>query len=211
VNNKASDWMHGLTLGRVEKAAEWFVINSEDGAVLDNRTSAIKLAGLSFLLADPNPHSSAIVHGILRGFGATRVIEVRTSHDAVQVLTSQRIDVMLVEPNLDNHTGLAFIRSIRQDAKLRAVPILLFTGDTRSSIVKAARDCGANMVIAKPISPTSLYDRLTWVAFHSRNFIEAAGYFDPDRSSKINEPHGGASENTAASSITAPICGTADA
>jgi two-component system, chemotaxis family, chemotaxis protein CheY len=184
-----------------------------DDAVLDNRTSAIKLAGLSFLLADPNPHSSAIVHGILRGFGATRVIEVRNSHDAVQVLTTQRIDMMLVEPNLDNHTGLTFIRSIRQDPKLRAVPILLFTGDTRTSMIKAARHCGANMVIAKPMSPTSLYDRLTWVAFHSRNYVEAPGYFGPDRHSKINGPDGGANgmtDNTE-SSITAPMCATAGA
>ena len=52
-------------------------------------------------------------------------------------------------------------------------------------MVKSARDCGANMVIAKPMSPSSLYERLTWVAFHPRKFIETATYFGPDRRFKI--------------------------
>jgi two-component system, chemotaxis family, chemotaxis protein CheY len=154
---------------------------------VDTRNSAINIAGLSFLLVDPNPHSSTIVHSILRGFGATRIIEVRTPHDAIQVLTDQKIDMMLVEPVLENGKGLAFIRSIRQDPNnpFRTMPILVVTGDTRTSTIKTARDCGANMVIAKPMSPASLYERLTWVAFHPRSFAETSAYFGPDRRFKI--------------------------
>ena len=154
--------------------------------VLDSR-HIINIAGLSFLLADPNPHPSAIVHGILRGFGATRVIEVRTVQDAIQVLTDQKIDLMLVDPALDKGAGLAFVRSIRQDPNnpCRTMPILVITGDTRTSTVRAARDCGANMVVAKPMSPASLYERLVWVAFHPRSFAESSAYFGPDRRFKI--------------------------
>jgi CheY-like chemotaxis protein len=155
--------------------------------VLAARNPSINITGLSFLLADPNPHSTAIIHGILRGFGANRVVEVRNNRDAVQVLTEQKIDLMMVDPTLPKGGGLAFIRSLRQDpnSPCRTMPILIITGDTRTSMVKAARDCGANMVIAKPMSPASLYERLTWVAFHPRKFIETATYFGPDRRFKI--------------------------
>ncbi len=153
----------------------------------NKRDAAINVAGLSFLLADPNPHSTAIVHGILRGFGANRVIEVRNRHDAIQVLTDQKIDMMLLDPSLPPGGGLNFVRAIRRDANnpCRTLPILVVTGDTRTSTVKAARDCGANMVVAKPVSPTSLYDRLCWVAFHPRAFAETNNYFGPDRRFKI--------------------------
>lgn len=142
---------------------------------MNGRNSPIRLAALSFLLADPNPHSSAIIHSILRGFGATRIIEVRSRHHAIQVLSDQRVDMMLIEPSLPEGGGLAFVRSIRQDDKSpwRFIPMLIVTADTRASMIKAARDCGANMVIAKPVSPASLYERLTWVAINPRSFAGA--------------------------------------
>jgi DNA-binding response OmpR family regulator len=55
------------------------------------------------------------------------------------------------------------------------------TSDTRESTIKTARDVGANMVVAKPMSPSSLYDRLSWIAFNPRNFVDAPTYFGPDR------------------------------
>ena len=161
--------------------------------MLAARNPSINITGLSFLLADPNPHSTAIIHGILRGFGANRVFEVRNNRDAIQVLSEQKIDLMMVDPTLPKGGGLAFIRSIRQDpnSPCRTIPILVITGDTRTSMIKAARDAGANMVIAKPMSPASLYERLTWVAFHPRKFIETATYFGPDRRFKIEGFPGG--------------------
>ena len=39
--------------------------------------------------------------------------------------------------------------------------------------VKAARVAGANMIITKPLSPKGLYDRLVWVAFDTRAFVES--------------------------------------
>ncbi len=41
------------------------------------------------------------------------------------------------------------------------------------------------MVVAKPISPAKLYDRLAWVAFTPRKFVDAPTYFGPDRRFKI--------------------------
>lgn len=155
--------------------------------MLSPNNATFNIAGLAFLLADPNPHSSAILHGILRGLGAARVVEVRSTHDAIQVLLDQKIDMLLCELNLPTGGGLNFIRSIRQNPNnpCRTLPIILTTGDTRTSTIKAARDCGANMVIGKPMSPATLYQRVVWVAFHPRNFVDTTKYFGPDRRFKI--------------------------
>jgi two-component system, chemotaxis family, chemotaxis protein CheY len=40
-------------------------------------------------------------------------------------------------------------------------------------------------VITKPMSPGSLYDRLAWIAFNPRQFVDAPTYFGPDRRFKI--------------------------
>ena len=47
------------------------------------------------------------------------------------------------------------------------------------------------MVIAKPLSPRSLYSRLLWAAENERAFIESPTYCGPDRRFKIEGFPGG--------------------
>ena len=68
---------------------------------------------------------------------------------------------------------------------------MLMASDTSEASIKQARDAGANMVVAKPMSPSSLYDRLSWIAFNPRPFIDTATYFGPDRRFKIEGYPGG--------------------
>lgn len=148
-----------------------------------------------FLVADSNPYFSKIVVGLLRSFGATSVAEVRNSYDAIRMLNGQKVDILLCDDKLPPHGGLQVTHAIRRktDNENRNVPILIMAGNTRESIIKIARDAGANMVIAKPLSPTSLYDRLTWIAFNPRQFIDTSTYYGPDRRFKNEGGPGGVS------------------
>jgi len=153
----------------------------------------INLKGLLFLVAAPNPYFSRIVVGLLRSFGATSVIEARNSLDSIQILNGQKVDIVLCDDKLPPHGGLQVTHAIRRkaDNENRTAPILIMAGDTRESMIKIARDSGANMVIAKPLSPTNLYDRLAWIAFNSRQFVDTATYYGPDRRFKIEGYPGG--------------------
>src|SRR5262245_62216312 len=147
----------------------------------------INLRDLLFVVADPNSYLCMIVHSMLRSFGANKVIEVRDSLGVVKALTGQKSDILLSDPKLPPHGALKLTHAIRRNTnnENRTVPILIMTGDTRATTIKTARDVGANMVAAKPMSPSSLYDRLAWIAFNPRNFVDAPTYFGPDRRFKI--------------------------
>jgi two-component system chemotaxis response regulator CheY len=149
--------------------------------------SSINLRGLTFLIADQNAYLSSICNSILRGFGATKVIEVRNGDDAIKALTAYKIDLLLCDAKVPPTDGLQFARLVRwnKESEFRTLPILIMTNDTRSAMIAKARDCGANMVVAKPLSPASLYDRLAWIAFNPRRFIDSPNYFGPDRRFKI--------------------------
>jgi CheY-like chemotaxis protein len=153
----------------------------------------INLRDLVVLIADPSPYLSMIAHSILRGFGTNKVLEVRNSMGVVQTLSGQKIDILLVDSRLPPHGGLSLTRAIRRkvDNENRMIPILIMSSDTRESTIKQARDAGANMVIAKPMSPASLYDRLAWIALTPRQFVDAPTYFGPDRRFKIEGYPGG--------------------
>jgi two-component system, chemotaxis family, chemotaxis protein CheY len=153
----------------------------------------MNLRDLVILVADPSSYISLLIHSMLRGFGSNKVMEVRNAVGVVQALTGQRIDIMICDLWLPPHGGLQLTRAIRGkvDNEHRTMPILMMSNDARETTIKRARDAGANMVIAKPISPSALYDRLSWIAFNPRKFIDTATYFGPDRRFKIEGYPGG--------------------
>jgi two-component system chemotaxis response regulator CheY len=157
------------------------------------KNPTINLRDLVILVADPNAYLRRVVHGILRGFGANKVLDVAHSMGLFEALTGQKIDLLLCDTRLPPHGGLNVTRTIRSNVhnQNRTMPILLLTSDTTETTIKSARDVGANMVVAKPMSPNSLYDRLSWIAFNPRAFIDTATYFGPDRRFKIEGYPGG--------------------
>jgi two-component system chemotaxis response regulator CheY len=147
----------------------------------------INLSDLVILVADPNSYIRRLIFGMLRGFGANKLLEVDGATSLVEALTNQKIDILLCDARFPPSGGLALTKNIRRDIhnENRTMPILIMCSDGREATVKRARDAGANMVIAKPISAKGLYDRLAWIAFSPRKFIDTATYFGPDRRFKI--------------------------
>ncbi len=153
----------------------------------------INFRDLVIMVADPNSYFCMVIHGMLRGFGANKVVEIRDGLGVLQILNNQKVDVVLCDARLPPYGGLKLAHAIRHNRnnENRTVPILVLTSDTRSSTIKTARDVGANMVLSKPTSPASLYDRLAWIAFNPRKFVDTATYFGPDRRFKIEGYPGG--------------------
>jgi CheY-like chemotaxis protein len=148
---------------------------------------SLNLQGLNFLIADSNSYFCMICQSILRSFGATKIYEARNAMDVGRALVEQRIDFLLCDAMLPPDGGLKLTYTIRrsQTSESRTIPILILSSDTRINTIATARDSGANMVVAKPVSVSGLYNRLAWVAFHPRNFIDSPSYFGPDRRFKI--------------------------
>ena len=153
----------------------------------------INLRDLVILVAEPNAYLRRVMHGMLRGFGANKLLEVDNSISLFQALSGQKVDILLCDARLSPHNGLDVVRTIRRNGQNqnRTLPIMLLSADTNEATVKRARDAGTNMVIAKPMSPSSLYDRLSWIAFNPRPFVDTATYFGPDRRFKIEGYPGG--------------------
>ena len=157
------------------------------------KNSTINLKDLVILVADPNQYLRRVVSGMLRGFGANKVLEVENSVGLFQALSGQKIDLLLCDMRLPPHGGLKLVRTIRRnsDNENRTLPILLMSSDTSETTVKKSRDAGANIIVAKPMSLSALYDRLGWIVFNPRPFVDTASYFGPDRRFKIEGYPGG--------------------
>ena len=102
--------------------------------------------------------------------------------------------------------GFEFLRRMRREGMgvNKLTPVILLTGHAQVSNVAKARDTGANFFVAKPITPSVLWDRIVWVIRDKRPFVELEKYIGPDRRFKFEGPPPG-SEGRRAADVTLPI------
>ena len=93
----------------------------------------MNLRDLVILVADPSSYISMLIHGMLRGFGSNKILEVRNSNGVLQTLMGQKIDIMICDMHLPPHGGLSLTRAIRgkTDNEHRTMPILVMSSDSR--------------------------------------------------------------------------------
>jgi two-component system, chemotaxis family, chemotaxis protein CheY len=71
------------------------------------------------------------------------------------------VDVALVDWNMPEMDGLAFVKAVRgRSDSARAVPLLMVTSEIEMSRVKSALDEGANEYLMKPFTKEMLADKL---------------------------------------------------
>jgi DNA-binding response OmpR family regulator len=122
--------------------------------------------GAAVAIIDSNSLCRELLTDILRGFGFRtnhRCADLATATDLVRTHT---IDLLFVDPCQFGPPAYDFVRWIRAEARGRsaAASVIMVTARTSIRMISAARQCGADYVIAKPFSVTTLLDRILWVA-----------------------------------------------
>jgi DNA-binding response OmpR family regulator len=157
--------------------------------------SKLFLKRLRVLLVESNSLELDILERIMVGFRTQAVHKCRTAEEALEHLRLDQVDLLIVDavlPEMDGYDLVCAIRRLKREA-VRTAPIILISGHTQARNVLRARDCGASFVLAKPVTPRVLFDRVDWLARDRRPFINAEAYIGPDRRFRnLGPPPGGA-------------------
>jgi CheY-like chemotaxis protein len=150
----------------------------------------IKLDKINVLVVDENQQSLDILAQVLSGFGVRSIHKAESVKDALRAIDTEVFDFILSDANMSGMDGFEFIKTVRRmpNQPNALIPILLVAGHARASHVHKARDCGANFVVAKPITPKVLLERIFWVAKENRMFIQTPTYLGPERRFKREGP-----------------------
>ncbi len=142
-----------------------------------------RLDRLTVLVVDDNQHMRSLIRTILEALGVSSIIEAREGQHALEKLTSQQVDLIIVDWNMEPMDGLALTRHIRSaaDSPDPFVPIVMLSGHTEKARVMQARDAGITEFMAKPVSARSLYARIVSIIENPRPFVRTKDYFGPDR------------------------------
>jgi CheY-like chemotaxis protein len=143
----------------------------------------IDLEKIHFLIVDDNQNTLMLLSQVITGFGARDVTRCASVEAAIKVLETERIDFILTDAEMPEQTGYDLVHWLRREARepVRFTPAVVVTGHNRLSNITKARDGGASFVIAKPIQPGVLLERIFWVAKDLRMFVDSEAYAGPDR------------------------------
>jgi CheY-like chemotaxis protein len=120
---------------------------------------------------------------IFHGFGVRHPYRCTTGERAMEVCHEADLDLIVCDGSLPDGEAYNFISALRRSdlEPNRFTPVLVVAGHTPIDQVENARDCGANFVVAKPVTPRTLLERVIWIAQETRPFVELDGYVGPDR------------------------------
>lgn len=153
----------------------------------------LNLSGVSILLVQGVAAEMDILTQVFSGLGAKTLSRAETAERGMQIVEATALDLVVVDSALPDSDGFAFVRRLRRCSHevSRYAPVMLVTGHTQKRKIANARDSGVNFVVAKPITPQVMFQRIAWMSRDTRPFVECDTYRGPDRRFKILGPPAG--------------------
>ncbi|OYV40161.1 MAG: response regulator [Acidocella sp. 20-61-6] len=93
-----------------------------------------------------------------------RVLQAEDGLHGLEVLETERPDVIVTDINMPRMDGFGFIEAVRRDESYRALPVLVLTTEVDAEKKNRARAAGATGWIVKPFDPVKLIEAIRRVA-----------------------------------------------
>ncbi|WP_442587121.1 response regulator [Pedobacter sp. AW31-3R] len=81
-----------------------------------------------------------------------------SGQDALQVITKEKPDLVLMDVLMDGCDGREICRNIKEDSSLQHIPVILISGLQNTGIKN--KDFGPNDFLAKPFNAGDLIDKV---------------------------------------------------
>ncbi len=132
-------------------------------------TAAHPLDGLRVLVIENEPDSRLLFTLLLEESGA-HVTAAASAGEALALLDTRTVDVIVADIGLPDEDGYAFIRQVRarEDGGPHHVPALALTAYARPEDRDRALASGYQMHVAKPVEPDQLIAAVASLARHAR-------------------------------------------
>ncbi len=118
------------------------------------------MATIRALVVDDSRATRAILRRFLAELGF-EVLEAGDGHEGSAVLTEVGcLDLALVDWNMPEVDGIAFVRWVRADPGLASMRVVMVTTESETSRVVEALEAGADEYVMKPFTIGALREKL---------------------------------------------------
>ena len=108
------------------------------------------------LVVDDSSAARALVAAVLAESPGLQVERVSTGLDAIKLLSTTQIDLVLTDIHMPEINGLELIRFIKEDPRLRQIPIVIVSTETAEQDRRRAVSFGADDYLSKPFTAEQL-------------------------------------------------------
>ena len=115
---------------------------------------------MRFLVVDDFNTMRRIVRNLLKELGFNNVEEAEDGVDALTKLRAGGFDFVISDWNMPNMDGLQLLQTIRADATLGKLPVLMGTAEAKKENIIAAAQAGASGYVVKPFTAATLEEKL---------------------------------------------------
>ena len=138
---------------------------------------------INIVFGEPQAGSRTAIRQALSREGYVRLREVNDFGDLQAVLKAAYPDIVIIDSMMLGPDPGEALRELRRGHLGRNpfVPIIITAWDPPEAVVRAVVDGGADGLIAKPLAPSILLERIQSLAHRRKPFVVTADYIGPDR------------------------------
>lgn len=153
------------------------------------------------LVVDDNAALRGVLRVSLQAFGCARVIEAGTVTQALDLLKTQPIDLVITDWKMKPRDGLDLVSSIRSPmtCPCPGLPVIMLTAYAESDRIRQARRAGVNAFLIKPVTAAALAACLRDVLTGQSGYVETDTYVGPERRQAIRADQTGSATELSAS------------
>ena len=115
------------------------------------------------LIVDDYKTMLRIIRNLLKQLGFDNVDEATDGSTALQKLRDRSFGLIISDWNMEPMSGLQLLEEVRADTKLKDLPFIMITAESKSENVVAAKEAGVSNYIVKPFNAATLKGKLASV------------------------------------------------
>jgi two-component system chemotaxis response regulator CheY len=118
---------------------------------------------MNVLIVDDYKTMLRIIRNLLNQLGFDNVDEATDGAMALSKLRQGNFGLIISDWNMEPMTGLQLLKEVRADVKLKGIPFVMVTAESKTENVVAAKAAGVTNYIVKPFNADTLKQKLTAV------------------------------------------------
>lgn len=119
--------------------------------------------GKTVLVVDDSSAMRALLGVALRTAGFS-VVEAHDGRDGLEKCAAGPVDLIVSDCIMPVMDGLSFVREVKKNPDLRAIPIIMLTTESQRAQIREGRELGVQAWIIKPFQPEKFIEAVRRVA-----------------------------------------------
>ncbi|WP_119459775.1 response regulator [Rhodospirillaceae bacterium SYSU D60014] len=116
---------------------------------------------MPILIVDDYKTMLRIIRNLLKQLGFNNVDEATDGSTALHKLRDKGYGLVISDWNMEPMTGLQLLREVRADTRLKELPFIMITAESKTENVIAAKEAGVSNYIVKPFNAATLKQKLS--------------------------------------------------